>query len=178
MRFTFNDKANRETPLILASSTPILPKHAIDPEKFEQAGLGAVVGSGPYRIKTLRPGERIIWERNPDYWGKDIPGKVGFDNYDEISVTYFLQVTTMFEAFKKGDIDIYPEGDAISSTSDTSHWGQAYNFPAVHRGDIVRTSSSRACPPACSASFSTPAAPSSPTKRCARACPMRSISNG
>ncbi|CUX13429.1 extracellular solute-binding protein [Agrobacterium deltaense] len=138
VRFTFNDKANRETPLILASSTPILPKHAIDPEKFEQAGLGPVVGSGPYRIKTLRPGERIIWERNPDYWGKDIPGKVGFDNYDEISVTYFLQVTTMFEAFKKGDIDIYPEGDAINGTSDTSHWGQAYNFPAVHRGDIVK----------------------------------------
>ncbi len=138
VRFTFNDRANRETPLILASSTPILPKHAIDPEKFEQAGLGAVVGSGPYRIKTLRPGERIIWERNPDYWGKDIPSKVGFENYDEISITYFLQVTTMFEAFKKGDIDIYPEGDAINGTSDTSHWGQAYNFPAVHRGDIVK----------------------------------------
>ncbi|MFK0382388.1 extracellular solute-binding protein [Rhizobium sp. RM] len=138
VRFTFNDKANRETPLILASSTPILPKHAIDPEKFEQAGLGPVIGSGPYRIKTLRPGERIVWERNPDYWGKDIPAKVGFDNYDEISVMYFLQVPTMFEAFKKGDIDIYPEGDAINGTSDTSHWGQAYNFPAVHRGDIAK----------------------------------------
>ena len=151
VRFTFNEKANRETPLILASSTPILPKHATDPEKFEQAGLGAVVGSGPYRIKTLRPGERIIWERNPDYWGKDIPGKVGFDNYDEISITYFLQVTTMFEAFKKGDIDIYPEGDAINGTSDPSHWGQAYNFPAV---------------------------PSSLTKRYAKALPMPSISSG
>ncbi|MDS7597257.1 extracellular solute-binding protein [Agrobacterium tumefaciens] len=138
VRFTFNDKANRETSLILASSTPILPKHAIDPEKFEQAGLGPVIGSGPYRIKTLRPGERIVWERNPDYWGKDIPAKVGFDNYDEISVMYFLQVPTMFEAFKKGDIDIYPVGDAINGTSDTSHWGQAYNFPAVHRGDIVK----------------------------------------
>ena len=56
VRFTFNEKANRETPLILASSTPILPKHATDPEKFEQAGLGAVVGSGPYRIKTLLTG--------------------------------------------------------------------------------------------------------------------------
>ncbi|WP_421361053.1 extracellular solute-binding protein [Agrobacterium rosae] len=138
VRFTFNENANRETPLILASSTPILPKHAIDPDTFEQSGLGKVVGSGPYRIKSLRPGERVIWERNPDYWGKDVPAKVGFDNYDEISVLYFLQVTTMFEAFKKGDIDIYPEGDAINGSADTSHWGQAYNFPAVHRGDIAR----------------------------------------
>ncbi|WP_416407018.1 extracellular solute-binding protein [Agrobacterium rosae] len=138
VRFTFNENANRETPLILASSTPILPKHAIDPDTFEQSGLGKVVGSGPYRIKSLRPGERVIWERNPDYWGKDVPSKVGFDNYDEISILYFLQVTTMFEAFKKGDINIYPEGDAINGSADTSHWGQAYNFPAVHRGDIAR----------------------------------------
>lgn len=138
VRFTFNENANRETPLILASSTPILPKHAIDQATFEQAGLGPVVGSGPYTIKTLKPGERIVWQRNPDYWGKDVPAKVGFDNYDEISILYFLQVTTMFEAFKKGDIDIYPEGDAINGTSDTSHWGQAYNFPAVQRGEIAR----------------------------------------
>lgn len=138
VRFTFNEKANRETPLILASSTPILPAHAIDAKTFEQAGLGPVIGSGPYRIKTLRPGEQIVWERDKNYWGKDIPSKIGFDNYDEISVTYFLQVTTMFEAFKKGDIDIYPEGDAINGTSDTSHWGQAYNFPAVQRGDISK----------------------------------------
>lgn len=138
VRFTFNENANRETPLILASSTPILPKHAIDQATFEQGGLGPVVGSGPYKIKTLRPGERIIWERDPDYWGKDIPSKVGADNYDEISIIYFLQVTTMFEAFKKGDIDIYPEGDSINGTSDSSHWGQAYNFPAVQRGEIAR----------------------------------------
>lgn len=138
VRFTFNENANRETPLILASSTPILPKHAIDQATFEQGGLGPVVGSGPYTIKTLKPGERVVWQRDPNYWGKDIPSKVGFDNYDEISILYFLQVTTMFEAFKKGDIDIYPEGDAINGTSDTSHWGQAYNFPAVQRGEIAR----------------------------------------
>ncbi len=53
IRFTFNDKANRETPLILASSTPISPAHATDPKTFEQAGLGKVVGSGPYRIKNV-----------------------------------------------------------------------------------------------------------------------------
>jgi peptide/nickel transport system substrate-binding protein len=138
VRFTFNDKANRETPLILASSTPILPKHAIDPETFEKAGLGPVVGSGPYKIKSMRPGEKIIWERDPNYWGKDVPSKVGFDNYDEISITYFLQVNSMFEAFKKGDIDMYPEGDAINGNADSSHWGSAYNFPAANRGDILK----------------------------------------
>nr|WP_246735813.1 extracellular solute-binding protein [Agrobacterium sp. a22-2] len=131
VRFTFNDKANRETPLILAMGSPILPKHAIDPETFEQTSLAVPVGSGPYKIKSISPGEKIVYARDPDYWGKDIPTKVGFDNYDEISVTYFLQDSTLFEAFKKGDVDIYPEGDA-------SHWTRAYDFPAAKSGDVVR----------------------------------------
>ncbi|KAA3510301.1 ABC transporter substrate-binding protein [Agrobacterium vitis] len=131
VRFTFNDKADREIPLLLAYATPILPKHAIDPDLFEQSSLNVPVGSGPYKIKDIRPGERITYQRDPNYWGKDLPSKVGFDNYDEVSVTYFLQDSTLFEAFKKGEIDIYPDGDS-------AHWLRAYNFPAAVNGDVVR----------------------------------------
>ncbi len=131
VRFTFNEKANRETPLILALSMPILPKHAVDPATFEQTSLAIPVASGPYKIKSIQPGERIVWQRDADYWGKDIPSKVGIDNYDEISVTYFLQDSTLFEAFKKGDVDVYPDGDA-------NHWDRAYDFPAVQKGDVVK----------------------------------------
>lgn len=131
VKFTFNDKANRETPLIFATATPVLPKHAIDPEKFDQGGLEIPVGSGPYKIKELKPGDKVTWERDPNYWGKDIPAKVGFDNYDKITVTYFLQEATLFEAFKKGAIDVYPEGDA-------THWARAYDFPAAQNGDVIK----------------------------------------
>ncbi|ATN34324.1 ABC transporter substrate-binding protein [Rhizobium sp. ACO-34A] len=130
IRFTFNDKANRETPLMIAMS-PILPKHATDVATFEQSSLTVPVASGPYKIKTIKPGEKITWERDPNYWGKDLPSKAGFDNYDEISVTYFLQDSTLFEAFKKGDIDVYPEGDS-------GHWARAYDFPAAQNGDVVK----------------------------------------
>ncbi len=130
VRFTFNDKANRETPLMIAMS-PILPKHATDVATFDQSSLSIPVASGPYKIKAIKPGEKITWERNPNYWGKDLPSKVGFDNYDEISVTYFLQDSTLFEAFKKGDIDIYPEGDS-------GHWMRAYDFPAAQNGSVVK----------------------------------------
>ncbi|WP_431322244.1 extracellular solute-binding protein [Rhizobium sp. YTU87027] len=131
VRFTFNDKADREFPLILAGSTPILPKHAIDPETFDRSSLTPPVGSGPYKIKSLKPGESITFERDPNYWGKDIPAKVGLDNYDQISVQYFLQDTTLFESFKKGDIDIYPDGSPV-------HWTSAYSFPAVTSGNVVK----------------------------------------
>ncbi|CDZ33477.1 extracellular solute-binding protein [Neorhizobium galegae] len=131
VRFTFNEKADREFPLILATGTPILPKHATDPTTFDQSTLKPPVGSGPYRIKSISPGERIVYERDPGYWGKDIPAKVGFDNYDQISVEYFLQDNTLFEAFKKGAIDIYPDGSP-------THWARAYDFPAVQNGDVIK----------------------------------------
>ncbi|MDR6899959.1 extracellular solute-binding protein [Rhizobium miluonense] len=127
----FNEKANRETPLIIASSLPILPKHAIDTDSFDQTSLRIPIGSAPYRIKSVDPGQRIIFERRSDYWGKNLPSKVGIDNYDEITVNYFLQDTTLFEAFKKGDVDIYPDGSP-------GHWQQAYNFPAVTSGAIIK----------------------------------------
>lgn len=131
VRFTFNDKADRETPMIIASSTPILPKHAIDPSTFDQTSLSPPLGSGPYKVKSVNPGESIVFERDPNYWGKDIPSKVGTDNYDLITVDYFLQETTLFESFKKGDIDIYSDGSP-------GHWADAYNFSAVASGAVVK----------------------------------------
>ncbi|UWU16066.1 extracellular solute-binding protein [Rhizobium sullae] len=130
VRFTFNDKADRETPMIFGLM-PVLPKHAIDPETFDRTSLVPPLGSGPYKIKAVKPGESITYERDPNYWGKDIPSKVGMDNYDQITVQYFLQDTTLFEAFKKGDIDVYPDGSP-------GHWATAYNFPAVSTGAVIK----------------------------------------
>ncbi|PKA39620.1 ABC transporter substrate-binding protein [Rhizobium sullae] len=130
VRFTFNDKADRETPMIFGLM-PVLPKHAIDPETFDRTSLVPPLGSGPYKIKAVKPGESITYERDPNYWGKEIPSKVGMDNYDQITVQYFLQDTTLFEAFKKGDIDVYPDGSP-------GHWATAYNFPAVSTGAVIK----------------------------------------
>ncbi|MBX5221813.1 extracellular solute-binding protein [Rhizobium sp. NLR8a] len=130
VRFTFNEKADRETPLIFGLF-PVLPKHLVDPETFDRTSLTPPVGSGPYKVKTVKPGESITYERDPNYWGKDIPAKVGTDNYDQITVQYFLQDTTLFEAFKKGDIDLYPDGNP-------GHWANAYNFPAATSGTVIK----------------------------------------
>ncbi|MDO9415443.1 MAG: extracellular solute-binding protein [Pararhizobium sp.] len=132
VRFTFKPDADRETPMLLALS-PILPKHAIDPEKFDQSTLTAPMGSGPYKIASVKPGERIIYQRDPNYWARDLPAKIGFDNYDQISVSYFLQENSLFEAFKKGDVDIYSEGSPTK-------WSRGYDFPAIKSGEAVRES--------------------------------------
>ncbi|MBP1881929.1 peptide/nickel transport system substrate-binding protein [Ensifer mexicanus] len=132
VRFTFNEDVDREFPLLLALS-PVLPKHAINVETFDKTTLEPPLGSGPYRVAEVKTGERIVYRRNPDYWGKDLPSKIGFDNYDEISVEYFLQENSLFEAFKKGEVDVYPEGSATK-------WARGYDFPAVRSGDVIKDS--------------------------------------
>ena len=131
IRFTFNDKANREFPLLLASTMPVLPKHAVDPETFGKASLKPPVASGPYIIKDVKPGERITYQRNPDYWAKDLPSRAGFNNFDTITIEYFRNETSYFEAFKKGIVDVYIDGSP-------NHWSKAYNFPAVTQGKIIK----------------------------------------
>ncbi len=130
VRFTLKDDADREFPLILGLS-PVLPKHAIDPETFAESGLTPIIGSGPYLIDEVKPGERITYKRNPDYWGKDLPSMRGFFNFDTVRVEYFRDDTARFEAFKKGIYDINPEGDPVS-------WETAYDFPAVTSGDVIK----------------------------------------
>ncbi|WP_420410458.1 extracellular solute-binding protein [Hoeflea sp.] len=138
VRFTFNEKSNREFPLILSLS-PVLPKHATDAENFDQSTLEPGVGSGPYLVSEVKPGERITFTRRDDYWARDLPIKRGIDNYDEISVEYFLSETSQFEAFKKGLFDVYPDGSA-------TNWARGYDFPAVENGEVVRKEYDRQTP--------------------------------
>ncbi|ANT51866.1 extracellular solute-binding protein [Mesorhizobium amorphae] len=139
VRFTFNEKANRETPLIIAL-TPIIPKHGFDKEMFDRTTLKPVIGSGPYTVDKVQPGQRIVFKRNPDYWGKDVPAKRGFDNYDQITIEYFLNDNAMTEAFKKGICATDTETDPVKRDRDM-------DFPAFRKGDVVAETFDTGIPP-------------------------------
>jgi peptide/nickel transport system substrate-binding protein len=139
VRFTFNDKADREFPLIIAL-TPILPKHAFDKETFDQTTVKPLIGSGPYRVAKVVPGERIVFERNPDYWGANVPSKRGMDNFDTITIEYFLNANAEFEAFKKGICAIHTESDPVKRE-------RGLDFPAFKSGDVVAETFDAGIPP-------------------------------
>jgi len=132
VKFTFNKDSNREYPLIIAGFTPVLPKHAIDVDTFADSTLNPLIGSGPYTVRSVDAGKKIVYQKDPNYWGKDLPVMKGFFNFDQIAIEYFRQQTTLFEAFKKGIIDVYSDGDP-------AHWQRAYDFDAVTNGDIIKT---------------------------------------
>ena len=131
VRFDLKEDAGHEYALILGLM-PVLPKHATDVESFDRTTFTPPVTTGPYRIKDVKPGERIVFERRDDYWARDLPVAIGTYNFDEVSVEYFLSESAQFEAFKKGAFDFHAEGSPVA-------WERSYNFPAVQRGDVAKT---------------------------------------
>jgi peptide/nickel transport system substrate-binding protein len=130
VRFDLTGANDRELPLILGLM-PVLAKHAIDPETFEETTFDPIVGSGPYMIGKVDPGRSVTFKRDPNYWGRDLPINRGFWNFDEVRFDFYRDANTHFEAFKKGLYDMRAE-------SDPGRWETAYDVPAVRDGRIVK----------------------------------------
>ena len=130
VRFTLEDDGNREAPLLIGLM-PILPSHRIDPETFEQTTLEPPIGSGPYRVDTVEAGRRVVFRRNAEWWGRDRPINRGRFNFDQIRLEYFRDQTTLFEAFRGGEVRLRVENDA-------ARWADGYGFAAVTDGRIAK----------------------------------------
>jgi len=130
VRFEMSEHANRETPLLVALM-PVLPRHRIDADTFDQTSLAAPIGSGPYTVAEIDAGRALTFVRNPGWWGRDRPMARGRYNFDRIRLEYFRDQTTLFEAFKSGEIDVRTEDDA-------GRWAEGYDFPAMRDGQVER----------------------------------------
>ncbi|MFQ5974056.1 MAG: extracellular solute-binding protein, partial [Alphaproteobacteria bacterium] len=130
IRFVFADASDRELPLLIAGFLPILSKAYWEGRDFTETTLEPVVGSGPYVVENVEQGRSIVYRRNPDYWGRDLPVNVGHHNFDEIRFAYYRDAGVAFEAFKAGDYDYRFEFSP-------SRWATQYDFPAVADGRVT-----------------------------------------
>lgn len=130
VRFDFAGAPDRELPLILGLM-PILPRHGVDADHFEETTLAAPLGSGPYRVTAVSPGTSLTLKRNPDYWGRDLAVNKGLWNFDEVRIDYYREANGAFEAFKRGLYDFRVETDPL-------RWHEGYDFPAARRGELIR----------------------------------------
>lgn len=129
VRFDLSGANDRELPLILALM-PVLPKHVVDPGTFEETSLAPPVGSGPYLVGEVRPGDSVTFKRNPAYWGRNLAVNRGLWNFDEVRIEFYRDGNAEFEAFKKGLSDVRLE-------TDPGRWKTAYAFPAVQDHRVV-----------------------------------------
>jgi peptide/nickel transport system substrate-binding protein len=130
VRFDLAGADDRELPLILGLMT-VLPKHATNPDTFEETSFEPMVGSGPYVVSEVQPGQGITLKRNPNYWGRDLPVNRGLWNFDEIRIDYYREANGHFEAFKKGLYDLRVETESL-------RWASGYDFPALRDGRVAR----------------------------------------
>jgi microcin C transport system substrate-binding protein len=136
VRFTFDEKGNRELPQIMGQLM-VLPKHwwegtAPDGRKRDvtQTTLEPPLGSGPYRLKSFDTGRNASYERVKDYWGEKINVNVGQNNFDEIRYEYYRDATVLLEAFKSDRLDFRTENSA-------RNWAVGYDFPARQEGRVI-----------------------------------------
>ncbi|MDX1923253.1 MAG: extracellular solute-binding protein [Alphaproteobacteria bacterium] len=110
--FKKNDDGSidREMPLILGLM-PILPKHMFQNKPFDETTLVPPIASGPYRVKDVQPGRSMVFERDTNYWGKDLPARRGTCNFDTIRYDYYRDENVAQEAFTAHALDARRETD-------------------------------------------------------------------
>ena len=130
IRFDLQGIGDRELPLFLGLM-PVLPRHGIDPARFDETTLKPPLASGPYRVAAVEAGTRLVLERNPAYWGADLPTRRGMFNFDRVDIDYYRDANALFEVFKSGLCDFRIE-------TDPARWLTGYDFPALRDGRVVK----------------------------------------
>lgn len=142
IKFTFVEGISRRSLIDQVGGVPVWSKKWYEDTgaRLDESRLETSPGSGPYIVETVNVNRRIVYKRNPDYWGKDLPINKGRYNFDRIRIEYFGDDTVAFEAFKAGDYTFRVE-------SDSKKWASNYNFPKIADGQVIRTELPDGTPP-------------------------------
>lgn len=131
VRFWFREGSNnKELPLIL-SQLKIFPAKDWENRDFSKPSLQIPLGSGPYRISKFSTGKYIVLKRDENYWGKDLPVRRGFYNFDEVRLDYYQDTTVTLQALFSGNIDVREEYIA-------KIWATGYDNDQIRSGKVVK----------------------------------------
>lgn len=133
IKFTFTPDYPRRDVIQSVGGLPVFSKadYIAKGRDLENSSDTPFLGSGPYVFDTADMGRRVVWRRNPDYWGADLPINRGRSNFDRIRVEYFGDYEAAFEGFKAGAYTFRTEASSLI-------WATRYNFPALDKGWVVK----------------------------------------
>lgn len=131
VRFYFKKGSdNKELPMILAQFS-IFSKKDWENREFDKPTLQVPLGSGPYIVKDFQVNKYVEMQKNPNYWGKDLPEQRGFYNFDTIRYDYYQDTTVTLQALFSGNIDAREEYIA-------KIWMTGYDNDLVKSGKIIK----------------------------------------
>ena len=130
IRFVFK-RADNPLLILRIGDLPVLPEHYWRDKDFSQTTFVPPLGSGPYKITSVKPGRSLVFERVKDWWGADLAVNRGKYNFNTVLVDFYRDKDVSFEAFKVGSFDFYIEHQA-------KNWATNYRFPAIAKGQVIR----------------------------------------
>lgn len=116
-----------------AGGMDILPKHVWEGVDFNKVNFEFPVVSGPYRVKELKEGVSLTLERRRDWWRNDWKSHKNIHNFDQIICLFYEDQGNAFDAFMKGEIDVFQVYTA-------SQWHRLEERPALRKNWIVKQS--------------------------------------
>lgn len=135
VKFNFAPDIPRKSLISQVGGTTIFSKawFEADPEnrRLDEPRMEPGIGSAPYVLDSYDINRRIVYRRNPDYWGDAINVNVGRNNFETIRIEYFSDSVAAMEAFKAGEFTFRQENNS-------KNWATAYDFPALTAGNVVR----------------------------------------
>lgn len=133
--FRFKPESSVRDRVGIAGGTPVFSKAWFEAGdvRLDRATQEPFLSTGPYVLDSFDFNRRVVYKRNPDYWGNDLPINKGRNNFDRIRVEYFGDSSAAFEGFKAG---LY----TFRSEASAQDWSTGYDFPAIANGWVVKQS--------------------------------------
>lgn len=112
--------------------TPI-PRHAtkLEPGWPQENNYTPPVVPGPYTISDFTVGEKVVFARNPDWWGYDHHYFQGMFNPDRIEIIVLRNPDMALDYFKLGRLSTYGVYSA-------RQWATQMDFDALDKGWVIR----------------------------------------
>ncbi|HBF39679.1 MAG TPA: ABC transporter substrate-binding protein [Firmicutes bacterium] len=118
--------------LIAIAGFTVLPKHLFEGKDFNKSfSMSLPPGSGPYTLSEVKEGRYYVLTRRKNYWADQLPYHLGMYNFERIKYKVIRDDNVAFEAFKRGDFDIF---DSI----DGKRWATEANSEHFQKNWIVK----------------------------------------
>ncbi len=130
IRFDFK-RSSAELPLVVGSGLPVFSQEWGAGKPFDQIIMEEPIASGPYKIGRVNFGKDITYQRNPNYWARDLNVRRGLYNFERVTYKIYKDSTAQTEAFKAGEFDYLEVFSA-------REWARIYTGPKFRSGELIR----------------------------------------
>jgi len=129
VRFEFK-RVSIELPLMVGG-IPVFSRAWGAGKPFDKVVMDIPIASGPYKIGRLNFGRDITYDRDPNYWGRDLNVRRGLFNFDRITYKIYKDTTAQTEAFKAGEFDYLEVFGA-------RQWARTYTGKKFDSGELIK----------------------------------------